>query len=325
MRISSNSAIPVSNEVQQNNSASKGAAQAQQAQQAPQEKFTSSIPTSPRIVSRAGEQSAATSLMKSQLLQGTDSIAQRALANGQMQTVMPSSGDNGQAHTIYINGIGTSDAGALNQGQYFANNGKAPVDVVYQHSTIADVALSELGTMAARIAVLGPFIGFSTALANARADVMKKLQNPAAANAAASQIMSQLGTPSNTNQVRLIGYSQGAAITTQALKQVSKQLTAQYGKTTADQMMSRINVFSMGGAARRSDYPPTIQLTQVFHKHDIVSQFFGDDNTSILSDLSRGTHIFDSHTNYMSDPNFQKAFTDWQQGKVNNQNIMLGD
>jgi hypothetical protein len=275
-------------------------------------------------VSRIGEQGAGIDMLKSRLLFETEGISRDSLANGQMTTIFPSGGDNGVSHVLYINGINTDPAGARSEGQRIANAVGAPIDAIYQQSSIGNVVLREAAVLAARIAILGPFGGFGVTLAKARTDLMKKLENPEAAKTAANQIVERLGTPQSKNEVRLIGYSQGATISAQALRMVSSQLKQKYGATAAAAMMNRVHVLSVGGAARRSDFPAGIELTQIYNKYDIVSQFFGDNRTPLLQSLRLGADILKPHF-YFSDPAALRQIEQWQEGRIQNQDIMLLD
>src|SRR5438874_3956167 len=111
---------------------------------------------------RIGEHGAGTDMLKAQLLRATavpsqDSLIRDGLSNGQSTTLYPSGGNNGARHTIYINGINTSSDTAVGEGQKLANTTNVPIDAIYQHSSIGNVALREAALLAARIAILGPF------------------------------------------------------------------------------------------------------------------------------------------------------------------------
>lgn len=271
---------------------------------------------------RMGELNAGTDMLKARLLSQTADID--ALSNGEITTAFPPGGDNGQPHTIYINGINGDPEGTLGEAQRIANLTGAPVDRIYQQSSIANVALREAAVLAARIAILGPFGGFGVTLARARADLMKKLENPQAAATAANQIIRQLGSPDSSTEVRLVGYSQGATISAQALRLVNQQLSQRYGAATAEKMMSRVNVLSVGGAARRTDFPKGVQLTQLYNKYDVVSQFFGDNRTPLFQSLRLGKDILKPHS-YFNDQAALNVIAQWQQGRLGNEDIMLMD
>ncbi len=272
-----------------------------------------------RMPSRLGEQGAATNMLKAQMLSSTATAP--SVSNGDVRTFSPAGGDNGAPHTIYINGInGTPDSSA-GEAQSIANSTGTSVDDVYNQSTISNVSLEESLLLAARTALFG-FGGDS--ISKIRADLKNELQNPAAATSAANDIISQLGTPDNTNDVHLVGYSQGAAISSEALNMVSQQLTSQYGAAVANQMLSHVHVLTLGGAASRTDFPASVDLTQVYHQKDPVAQFFGDNKTPIWEDITNGTNILKPHQ-YFNDPAALNVIAQWQQGGISNQDVTLPD
>lgn len=281
------------------------------------------IPTGTRIPSRMGENNAQVSMLKSQILKSS-SLGQISLKNGDEVTAYPANGNNNAPHTIYINGIEEWTGLATGQGQTLANFAGVPVDTIYQHSTIGDVAIRELGSLVAKSLTSGIF-GVGKSLANLRAELIQKLQNPVAASKAADQIISQLGQPNSTSEARIIGYSQGAAITAEALKMVSGKLTQQYGADTASQMLGRVHILTIGGAAKRDEFPPQVELTQMYHKHDIVSQFFGDNPTSLIGDAFKGFGLL-PHLSYMTtDKAALDVISQWQKGNIQNQDVSLKD
>lgn len=277
--------------------------------------------------SRAGESNAASSMMKASMLQATnvtDGLTDGiSLRNGQLHTVTPQGGDKGGPHTIYINGINGKPDGTTNEAQKLANATGRSIDHIYQESTIANVALREAVVLAGRIALFGGF-GAAATIAKGRADLMKKLENPEAARTAANQIISQLGGPNGTGQVRIVGYSQGATISAQASRMVFDQLKKQYGQATAQQMMGRVNILSLGGAAGRNDYAPGTKVTQVYRQHDLVSQFFGDNKTPLWQNLKFGKDILKPHE-YMNDPMVFNVISRWERGEIGATNIQLND
>lgn len=280
------------------------------------------IPTGTRVASRMGENNAHTDMLKSQLL-GT--LGQNAtLKNGNEVTAYPTNGNNNAPHTIYINGIEEWPGLATGQGQSLANSAGVPVDTIYQHSTIGSVAINELGSLIGS-ALAGGIFGVGKSLANLRSELIQKLQNPVAAGKAADQIISQLGTPDSKSEARLVGYSQGAAISAEALKMVSSKLTKQYGADTAASMLSRVHVLTVGGAAKRSEFPPQIELTQLYHKHDIVSQFFGDNSTPLLGDVLKGGGLLPHLSYFTSDKKALDVMSQWQQGTIQNKDVALDD
>ncbi len=100
------------------------------------------------------------------------------------------------------------------------------------------------------------------------------LQNPPAARTQADRILSQLASPSN-EPVYVVGYSQGAAISAQALRMVEQELVQRHGSATANQMLARVQVLTLGGAANANDFPAAVNVTSIAHRGDIVSQYFG--------------------------------------------------
>ncbi len=100
------------------------------------------------------------------------------------------------------------------------------------------------------------------------------LQNPPAAQTQANLILSQLANHPN-GPVRVIGYSQGAAISAEALRRVEQELVQRYGSATANQILARVQVLTLGGAANANDFPAAVNVTSIAHRSDIVSQYFG--------------------------------------------------
>ncbi len=109
----------------------------------------------------------------------------------------------------------------------------------------------------------------------ATADWAKRnvLQNPPAAQTQANLVLSQLRE--HNGPVRVVAYSQGAAISAEALRMVERDLVQRHGRSAADQMLSRIQVMTLGGAANAGDFPSRVNVTSVAHQNDIVSQYFG--------------------------------------------------
>ncbi len=278
-----------------------------------------------RTPSRLGEQGAATNMLKAGLLQATAKKTAATSQNGTVSNLTPSNSKSGGNPIIYINGIEEWAGLSQSQGQTLADNSGSNVTNIYQQSTIGNVAINELATLAARAVAGGLFGNIGDEIKQIRADLVGQLQNPQAASVAAQQIISQLGSPDSTSQVHLVGYSQGGQISAESLKLVQQQLTSQYGADTANQMLSRVHVLTLGGAATRSDFPSSVDFTEVYHKDDLVSQVFGDNKTSILGDVFHGLGLA-PHLTYFSDPNTLSLINKWQAGQVApNQTIQLAD
>jgi hypothetical protein len=160
------------------------------------------------------------------------------------------------------------------------------------------------------------------------------LENPPAATAAANNILNQLNaTEGSQAPVRVVGYSQGGSITAEALRQVNTHLTNTVGADKAKQMMSRVNVMTLGGASNRQDYANAnvTNFRAITHDTDIISQYLGENRAAlgqgqnganIVTNFNRMTSAFSlgQHTNYLpgmaggrsqGDPAIDGVIRDW--------------
>jgi hypothetical protein len=239
-----------------------------------------------------------------------------SLSNGQLGTYYPNGVDNGQSHTLFVNGIGTSSSDAISEAKTLAGDTNTPTDLIYQYTDRTSTIFGDIAN------ILNPLNIFGGTPID---KVKKSLDNPAAAGTLANSIMSQLGTPDNPGSVRLIGYSQGAHISAEALNAVNQQLTKEYGANVAKQMMSNVHVLELGGAAGHSEYPPGVNLLQVSHASDPVSMALGDNNIANGQKPAFPDLTFKQHLNYFTDPNVSNIISQWENGQTDNRIIQLND
>ncbi len=218
----------------------------------------------------------------------------------------PGVNPNAAPPVIVVNGIMTPFSGATSLAQEVSRVTGRPVEMVYNNSDPAVAAGMSLAHHARqararaeadynnlplpiRLAVgLNPanreafilgrttrYLAEATA-SPATADWVKRnaLQNPPAAQTQANLILSQLESYPNS-PVRVVGYSQGAAISAEALRLVERHLVQQHGQAVANQMLARVQVLTLGGAANANDFPAAVNVTSIAHRTDIVSQYFG--------------------------------------------------
>ena len=216
-----------------------------------------------------------------------------------------------QPPVIFINGINTNLPGARQTAASIANLTGANVDLVYNSSDPAvggQITLNHFDRLAREQAEAaaskipawlpsnsgGGFGGMgggsarqdiydatyrnalaSSALGREAGDWAKRntLHNPPAAQTAANLILDQLNNTSGP--VKIVGYSQGGAIASDALRRVESQLVSSYGQQKATEMMSRVRFLGLGAAADGNDMPRGVTFNGVAHSGDPVARYFG--------------------------------------------------
>ncbi|QUV99605.1 hypothetical protein J8C02_09285 [Chloracidobacterium sp. MS 40/45] len=280
----------------------------------------------------------------------------------------PGVNPNAGPPVIVVNGISTPFAGATSFAQEMSRMTGRPVEMVYNNSDPAVAAGVSLAhhsrqartraeadynnlPLAVRVAmnIISPanreaFILGRTAryLAEATvnpatADWTKRnaLQNPPAAQTQANMILSQLANHPN-DPVRVIGYSQGAAISAEALRMVEQELVRRHGSATANQMLARVQVMTLGGAANANDFPAAVNVTSVAHQSDIVSQYFGANRPAFgrgsvgdFVNFVRDGFGIPQHLNYFGasgNPEVARRMQDWMRNPAAvDHNVILPD
>ncbi len=288
-------------------------------------------------------------------------LARDAQHNGTVHRVTaPGVTPNAGPPVIVVNGVNTKFADAMNFAQDMSRMTGRPAELVYNNSDPAVAAGVSLGRErqlararaeadynpsdvppADREAfILGRTARYlAEAAANpATADRIKQneLHNPPAAQTQANMILSQLTNYPN-EPVRVIGYSQGAAISAEALRLVERELVRQHGRDVANQMLARVQVLTLGGAADADDFPAAVNVTSIAHQGDSVSQYFGANRDA----LGRGNVVdffnfvfregfgIPQHTNYFGpdgNPEVARLVQDWiQNPAAGDRNVILPD
>ena len=271
----------------------------------------------------------------------TSTDTPRPLTNGQSITLYPQGGGGTETPIIYINGIDMSSDQAQQEGQILANITNRPVDAIYQKT---DLTLTKVeggvwggitsvggGTVTTLFGagigsaiapgpgtIIGGIVGFftgffATATSLAPIEVKALLKNDEASKTEAGKILNQLGDTNSNNQVHVVAYSQGAAITAQTLSKLKDQLKNQYGEGAANKMMSRINVLSLGGAANIGDFPKEVNVVSAYRQKDVVSQYLGDNSNGLEGfEFDLKPHLY-----YLSDPNVRyDIIPRWLKGEL---------
>ncbi len=215
-----------------------------------------------------------------------------------------------QPPVIFINGINTNLPGARQTAASIANLTGSKVDLVYNSSDPAvggqitlnhfdRLAREQAEAAASKIPAWLPSGGGglggigggsarqdvydatyrnalgSAALGREAGDWAKRntLHNPPASQTAANLILDQLNN--TTGPVKVVGYSQGGAIASDALRRVETQLVSTYGQEKATEMMSRVRFLGLGAAADGNDVPRGVKFNGVAHSGDPVARYFG--------------------------------------------------
>ncbi|MGQ9897013.1 MAG: lipase family protein [Acidobacteriota bacterium] len=280
----------------------------------------------------------------------------------------PGVNPNAGPPVIVVNGIATPFSGAAGLAQEMSRMTGRPVEMVYNNSdpvVAAGMSLTHHARQARARAeadydklplplrftmnIVSPasreafILGRTTrylaeATVNpATADWVKRnaLQNPPAAQTQANMILSQLASYPN-DPVHIIGYSQGAAISAEALRMVERELVRQHGVATANQMLSRVQVLTLGGAANANDFPAAVNVTSIAHQSDIVGQYFGA-NRQAFGRGNRGDFVnfvrdgfgVPQHLNYFGangNPEVARRMQDWMRNPASvDRNVILPD
>ncbi len=249
---------------------------------------------------------------------------------------------------VFVNGINTDLVTAHQTAAELSSITGRPVDLIYNASDPIAGVLQTAGHFGIEGAEtssrmgLGPTSGavgniLGSAVTPRAAEWAKDnvLPNPPAANVAAEQILDQLSaTEASGAPVRVVGYSQGAAITAEALGKVNEHLTQTMGADKAEETMGRVHVMTLGGASNRQDYASSnvTNVTAITHDNDLISQYFGENRAApgqatgenpleILQRTADATTLA-QHLNYLpgmagghsaGDPAVDRAIDQWMQ------------
>ncbi|WP_317987868.1 PE-PPE domain-containing protein [Hyalangium gracile] len=169
----------------------------------------------------------------------------------QIPGVTPWGNPNPTETVIYVNGISTDLAGQQAEMRHVAEASGARVVGVHNSTE-----------------------GAGADLIQCVKDKLDKGTNPAV-DTLADTVYAELKAG---RDVHLMGYSQGALVTSRALKHLANRLRIEDGMSQAqvEQYMSRIKVETFGGAA--ASYPDGPQYVHYVNDRDIVPLFFGQGN-----------------------------------------------
>jgi hypothetical protein len=171
--------------------------------------------------------------------------------NGKMYQALGNEADKDKTPVIFINGVNTDASRSAGQALELSNEFRAPVNHIVNVSSMDKLSKAGKG-------IVG-----STSLNPNDADLRIQQQltgNRPAATTAANAILDQMYDPklrAANAPIKMVGYSQGAAIGAQALRDVDSHLTRQVqaGKLTQQEkvdMLSRVRFLGIGpGAAER--------------------------------------------------------------------------
>jgi hypothetical protein len=291
-------------------------------------------------------------------------LARDAQHNGTVHRVTaPGVTPNAGPPVVVVNGINTTFTDATRLAQEVSRLTGRPAELVYNNSDPAVAAGVSLGRERelararaeadynnlhpnVRVAIsredfiLGRTARYlAEAAANpATADRIKQneLHNPPAAQEAANRILTHLAEYPN-ERVPVLVYSQGAAISAEALRLVERELVRQHGRDVANQMLARVQVLTLGGAADADDFPAAVNVTSIAHRNDIVSQYFGANRDALgrgnvgdfFNFVFREGFGIPQHTNYLGpdgNPEVARRVQDWiQNPAAGDHNVILPD
>lgn len=117
---------------------------------------------------------------------------------------------------------------------------------------------------------------------------------------------------------------------------VEQELVRRHGSATANQMLARVQVMTLGGAANANDFPAAVNVTSIAHRSDIVSQYFGANrdafgrgNVIDFFNFVRDGFGIPQHLNYFGlngNPEVARRMQDWIQNPAAvDRNVILPD
>jgi hypothetical protein len=289
-------------------------------------------------------------------------LARDAQYNGTVHRVTaPGVTPNAGPPVVVVNGINTTFTDATRLAQEASRLTGRPAELVYNNSdpaVAAGVALGLERQLARALAeadynnlppalrpadreafILGRTTRYLAEAAGnpATADRIKRnvLQNPPVAQETANSILRNLAEYPN-ERVPVLVYSQGAAINAETFRLVERELVRQYGRDVANQMLARVQVLTLGGAADADDFPAAVNVTSIAHQGDSVSQYFGANrdalgrgNVGDFFNFVREGFGIPQHTNYLGpngDPEVARLVQDWiQNPAAGDRNVILPD
>lgn len=152
--------------------------------------------------------------------------------------------DSKKEDLFYVNGILTKSDSAEKQAKETANLVGKPVTLLYN-----------------------PTEGFLNDVVESALQVMNIDNKKSTVNDTSEKFYQTL---KGGKELKVVAHSQGAAITAQALTKVEKRLLSENSPTEVKNMLKKVTVVTMGGAASKADFPSNVNLIERKHSGDIV-------------------------------------------------------
>lgn len=168
--------------------------------------------------------------------------------------------DSSKESLFYVNGILTKGDSAEKQTQEISNLVGKPVTLLYN-----------------------PTEGFVNDVVESALQVMNIKNDKSTVNATSEKFYQTL---KSGKELKVVAHSQGAAISAQALTNVEKRLLMETrNPSEVKEMMKKVTVVTMGGAASKADFPSNVNLIERKHKGDIVPKLAENPNVKRPEDL----------------------------------------
>jgi hypothetical protein len=119
-------------------------------------------------------------------------------------------------------------------------------------------------------------------------------------------------------ELKVVAHSQGAAITAQALTNVEKRLIHENNSSSeVKDILKKVTVVTIGGAASKSDFPSSIKYTERKNKDDIVPKLAESTGTKRPEDLLyKIKDTKDSEVEQILWSSYEKKANDRSLGKI---------
>lgn len=230
-------------------------------------------------------------------------LSSSAEFNGRIFNATAQGADTSKPPVIFVNGINTdigrSGTEALELSQRFG----VPVQQVINVNEMDRARIIGTARLTPNFNNLDPLSNVEGITAEITRNI---LSNPVAATSTASAIFNQLDNPSLKGQpIKIVAYSQGGAITAEALRYVDGVMTwrvarGKISRTDADQTLNRIKILGLAPAAVQRDVPAAFRNNYrvVYDRNDPVALGRGVDKTNNVRDL------LDLQNRQNEDPNF---------------------
>jgi hypothetical protein len=225
-------------------------------------------------------------------------LSSSAANNGKVFTATADNANKNATPVIFVNGINTDQGRSGTEALELSKRFKVPVQQVVNVNEmdrarlISTSSLSNLGNLRN---TEGTTAGLGRSI----------LINPKAATTTANAILDQLDNPKLKDQpIKIVAYSQGGAITAQALKDVNGVIN---NREQGDKMINRIKILGLAPAAVQRDIPQNMRGNYriIYDRNDPVAQARGVDKSNNILDLksiqdreSRDPNFFGPHLSY---------------------------